>query len=109
MQRVKSSSVSSLSLGGELSAETLAEIEAALKPHWSKLTTEQQQEAKVLAAGMLIGNQDAAAEFRARLIIWFPFPIPPFPPIIWDAQGAPVVISSVAIGLIIIGIGIMLL
>lgn len=106
---LSATNISSLSLGGTVDAETLTAITEALKPHWDGLTEAQQQEAKVLAASMMLGNQGAAETLRERILIWFPFPIQPFPPIIWEAEQPPFAISSVAIGLIIIGIGIMLL
>ena len=101
--------VTSLALGAVPSAEALQEIKAALKPGWEELGEADKEKAKLLAVGAVLGNPEAIEEFRKAFLIWFPVPLPPFPPIIWQIQAAPITTSSVAIGLIVIGIGIRLL
>lgn len=103
------SKMAALTLGATIDSDSLSELTAALKPQWEKLTAPQQEEAKVLAASMMLGNQEAAEALRERIRVWFPMPILPLPPIFWENDAAPVTIASVAVGLIVIGIGIMLL
>jgi len=92
-----------------LSTEAAKEIKIALKPDYDKLPEAEKEKAKLLAVGMVLGNKEATEEFHKNFLIWFPLPIPPLPPIIWEVPTPVVGPASVAVGLILIGIGIMLL
>ena len=94
--------------GPELGQQELTQLVDALRPHFDGLSENQKAELKIRAANLPLGGSEALAAFQLSLITIFPFPFPPFPPIFWEQTGE-IVISSVAIGLILIGIGIMLL
>ena len=98
-----------LTYGVEIDLNTLASIVGALQPNWDKLPQKQKDEVKLLVANMMTGNSEAAQRFHDFLLIWFPFPIPPFPPIIWDKATVGTFSPLVGVGLILIGIGLMLL